>query len=223
MWWMSVALAAPVERIGLVPGCPTEETGHLSGCLLGKIGWAYAQWEDGVVDGFIASGGAVYTPHAEAVGIAMALEQMGVPPERIWLDLDALHTDENAYNGWLIAQALGAELVAVSSRSQSRGVCRFVRSWGGDCDARGLSFSRVKRVMEVHKPSLRELVVPETPEWRSIEQVEADRALEMGWERPGSGCLYTADTLRRLVGKTRIPYEPDAVAEAPNWAEWSGR
>src|SRR5438128_443276 len=99
----------PAERFDVivVPGCPTEGEGRLGRCLIGRAAWAATLWERGQAARFITSGGAVHSPYVEAEALAEAMTALGVPAERIWLERQALHTDENMYFSLLLARALG--------------------------------------------------------------------------------------------------------------------
>lgn len=205
--------------LALVPGCPVQEDGLLGPCLGGKVAWAFSLWEDGLVDGFITSGGAVYSPYNEAVAAAEGLIALGVPPDRIWLDPLALHTDENAYNAMLIAEALGQDLIVASTGSQARGICAYVRSWGRECETAPLQYSRIGEVMAGPGIALAGVDPPVDPDFIPLEEREAARTAETGWERPGSVGLYLLDGLRSTAGKPRTPYQGEGVGRVVCYAD----
>src|SRR6478736_10236582 len=94
---------APFDAV-VVPGCPSELDGSLSRCQMARAVWAARLWERGWARNFITSGSAVYTPFVEAEALAAALVALGVPPDRIWLEPNALHTDENMVYSLQIAR-----------------------------------------------------------------------------------------------------------------------
>ena len=59
---------------------------------------------------------------------------LGVPPSRIVLERDALHSDENVYYSLLIANKLGFERLAVASNGPiASGLCGMMVQWGHPC------------------------------------------------------------------------------------------
>ncbi|MCA9570469.1 MAG: hypothetical protein KC656_21650 [Myxococcales bacterium] len=63
-----------------------------------------------------------------------AMVAMGVPAERIHLETQALHSDENVAFSLRIADALGYGVVGVASDAgHSSGLCWMARRWGHDC------------------------------------------------------------------------------------------
>lgn len=211
---LSVAAAS---RLALLPGCPVESDEDLGSCMIGKSAWAYSLYKDGLVDGFITSGGAVHTPYNEAVAGAMALEAMGADPADIWLDPMALHSDENAWNGMLIAEKLGATLVVASSRGQAAGICAYVRAWERPCEEAPMSFRRVGEIMDGEGQALLTLRVPQVESFRTIEDQELERFEETGFLRPPSSRLYVQDSFRNMMGNPRTPYNGAGIGEVVHW------
>jgi hypothetical protein len=203
--------AAFAGKLALVPGCPVQEDGLLGPCLGGKVAWAFSLYEDGLVEGFITSGNAVYSPYNEAYAAAMGLQALGVPPEKIWLDPLALHTDENAYNAMLIADSLGHELVVAATKSQAMGICAYVRSWDHACEEAPINYGRVGEVMAGDGIVLAAVDPPVDPEFISLDEREAARFEETGWVRPGSVKLYVLDGIRSTTGEPRVPYAGEGV------------
>src|SRR6185369_1401839 len=95
----------PPYDVVIIPGCPSEADGALSLCQLSRALWGALLWERGDTRAFITSGAAVHSPYVEAEALAAALAALGVPAEHIYLEPNALHTDENMYNSLQIARA----------------------------------------------------------------------------------------------------------------------
>ncbi len=91
----------------MLPGCPAHAYGTVSECQSRRARWAAELSHAGSVDNFVTSGAAVYTPHVEAEALALAMVHLGVPADRIVLETQARHTDENAaYRQRIIEKAL---------------------------------------------------------------------------------------------------------------------
>jgi uncharacterized SAM-binding protein YcdF (DUF218 family) len=211
MWYAAVAFAvggcsiaryeqrgAPPEAfdVVVVPGCPAEEGGLLSRCQKGRALWAATIWERGWARAFITSGAAVHSPYVEAEALAAAMVALGVPADRIWIEPDALHTDENMYDSLRIAQAIGARTIAVaSSRGHAGFGCAMMEAFG------------------------QPWVTPWAPPI-ALERAAARAARRS--PRPPSFLLYPALAWMRLSGE---PYRPPAPPTPPlvTFAELSRR
>ncbi len=136
---------APFDVV-VVPGCPGRSDGGLSPCQARRAVWAAVLWEQGLASHIMTSGAAVHSPYVEAEGLAAGIAAMGVPPERIYLEPDALHTDENMYDSLRIARALGFRRLAVASEGmQAGGGCRMIRDFGQECTSLSMEHCLVAR------------------------------------------------------------------------------
>jgi hypothetical protein len=132
---LRTAPTQPFDAV-IVPGCPSEDDGSLSLCQVERVVWAALVWERGYTRTFIVSGAAVHSPYVEAEALAAGMAALGVPPEIIYLEPNALHTDENMYDSMQIARALGFRSIAVaSSRGHATTGCRMLLDWRQPCSA----------------------------------------------------------------------------------------
>src|SRR5262245_51352872 len=119
------APARPFDVV-VIPGCPTEDDGTPSRCQLARALWGAELW----TRAFITSGAAVHTPWVEAETIAALMAAAGVPADRIFVETNALHTDENMFYSLHLARRLGFARVAVASnRAHARGGCMMMVDW----------------------------------------------------------------------------------------------
>jgi hypothetical protein len=214
---MRGAPPAPFDAV-VVPGCPTEADGSLSRCQMARAVWAARMWERGWAKNFITSGSAVYTPFVEAEALAVALVSLGVPADRIWLEPNALHTDENMVYSLQIARALGWRRLAVASNAAGLD-CLMMEDWGGDCRAFELDLAWVKARHEALGRPLERVRAPRAAQF--VPKAERERALaaSSGRHRPPSYVLYLGLAFLRSNGEHWIP--PGLPARAPllNWAQ----
>jgi hypothetical protein len=200
----------------IVPGCPTEVDGSLSVCLRPRVLWAVHLYEAGVTDAFITSGAATYNRYVEAEAIAAGMAAGGVPADRIWLEENARHTDENMYNSWIIASHFGWDNLAVASHSgHASGACGFLESWGQPCLMSGIQHEitdemaadpRYAAVLAVRVPAITD------EHWLPVFDWEEQRQASGGPARPSSMLLYTWAPVMRLFGR---PWTPPAPPETP--------
>lgn len=195
----------------IVPGCPTLEDGSLSLCLKRRALWATQLWERGLTRNFITSGAAVYMPHIEAEALAAAMTRLGVPADRIWLEQNARHTDENMYFSMRIARFLRWPVVAVATDdAQVSGACAFLESWQQPCLRAPLDRSLVEALLV--RPEYREALafrMPPQPEpWLPLAQVERPRVGGRATQRPSSLVLYLVAPLMTLLGDPWTPALP---------------
>jgi hypothetical protein len=209
----------PFDAI-IVPGCPCAEGGALTRAQARRAMWAAILWERGYTRYFITSGAAVHSPYVEAEALAAAMTALGVPAERIYLEPDALHTDENIYNALRIARVKGwARLAVASDRGQAVGACQMLESWHPQCGAFSMDYELVDRrlllapqVQAIRATAIGSGFVP-------LPQREAERARLAGRPpRPRSSVLYPLMLLRK--GFSQPPWEPFAPADTPlvGWA-----
>src|SRR3954467_14171611 len=88
-WGAVLDRRAPFDVV-IVPGCPSLDDGAMSPCQMSRAVWASILWKRGVASSFITSGSAVHSPYVEAEALAAGMVALGVPPERIWLEPNAL-------------------------------------------------------------------------------------------------------------------------------------
>ena len=208
----------------IVPGCPTEEGGGLSRCQMGRVAWAAILWERGQVANFISSGGAVHSRYVEAETMAAGMAALGVPPEHIWLDADALHTDENMYNGMRIAHALGLRTIGVAStKAHANGGCGMLVDWQQPCTSLVMEGDAVEARIARAGDALSRIRSRRVPdgEWIPLAVRERRRAKEAGRQvRPPSFLLYPFFIVMRAIG-IADQWVPHAPATPPkiSWAD----
>jgi hypothetical protein len=205
----------------VIPGCPTTADGHLTRCQVLRAVFGAELWKKGWTRNLITSGGAAHTPYVEAEALALALAALGVPPEHIWLEPSALHTDENMWASWQVARALGFQRIAVASnREQAIWGCRMMMDFGGRCHAFGANLAELRPRLEADGPRLLAMTAPRVGEdpWIPLRARERARARETGIERPPSFILYPYIGFLRLNGDAWIPYAPP-IAPKVNWAD----
>jgi hypothetical protein len=202
----------------IVPGCPSEADGSLSRCQMSRAVWAAILWRRGVATAFIASGAAVHTPYVEAEALAQAMATLGVPPQRIWLEPNALHTDENMYYSLQIARALGLRSLGVASqKGHAAWACQMLVDWGQRCAALSVDMEAV--LAEDARARLEPLRGTAARDWRPLGERERALAERSGRRRPPSFLLYPYIGYLRLNGERWIPYAPSR----PPLVTWSER
>jgi hypothetical protein len=201
----------------IIPGCPTQDDGSLSRCQMSRAAWAAILWQRGVAAHFIASGAAVHSRYVEAEAIAAGMTALGVPPDRILIEPNALHTDENMYFSLRIAQARGFRSLAVASqKGQAAWGCQMLVDWGQPCGALSVDLDVVKALDPLAR--LRAVRVPPDPAYLPLSERERTRAQQRGRRRPPSFLLYPYLGLLRLKGERWVPFSPpDSVIDT--WAD----
>jgi len=191
----------------IVPGCPSEADGTLSLCQMSRAAWASILWQRGVAGAFIASGAAVHSRYVEAEALAQAMAALGVPAERIWIEPNALHTDENMYYSLQIARALGFHSLAVASqRGHAAWGCHMLDDWGQPCRALSVDLEAVAAMGA--RARLATLRARPASHWRPLSAREQALAERSGRRRPPSFLLYPYIGYLRLNGERWIPYAP---------------
>lgn len=149
-------------------------------------------WRNGEVKDFIVSGGAVHSPFVEAIAIAQAMVVLGVPPERIVLEVNAFHTDENMYFSLQLARTLHAQRLAVASNEgHAAWGCQMLSDWGSEsCAALPLDIAALEAFMPPYLEALRALRTPQVRAWLEMEPREDTRESHTGQGRPPSYLLY---------------------------------
>ncbi len=200
----------------VLPGCPSEENGSPSRCQMGRAGHGALLWREGWTKNFIVSGSDVHTPYVEAEAIAQAMTVLGVPPERILLERDALHSDENVYYPVLLAKRLGLNRLAVATNGPVAGwMCSFMEKFGHDCFFIKMDTDALEKFLPAYEPTLRALRARKTENWEPLSDRESRIAEINGYGRPPSWFLYP---FYGWIGASHKPIAP-AHPEAQTWSE----
>jgi hypothetical protein len=203
----------------VVPGCPSRDDGTPSRCQLGRAGQAALLWRDGWTRNFIVSGSDVHTPYVEAEAIAQAMTVLGVPPERIVLERDALHSDENVYYATLIAKKRGYARIAVASNGAFASLlCKMMVVWDYPCAAIQMDTDALKKFLPPYEARLRALRTTRSDPWEKLGPREDRIANANGYGRPPSFVLYPLYRWLAHSHRPIAPEHPDAVT----WAERIG-
>lgn len=198
--------ATPFDAV-IVPGCPSEADGSPSFCQLGRAGQAALLWRRGWTTHFIVSGSAVHSPYVEAEAIAQAMTVLGVPPERIVLERDALHSDENVYYSMRIAEQLGLDKLAIASNEpMGSWMCGLMTSWGHACSSIDMDVPALRAFMPPFESRLHALRAPRVVNWEPLDEREARIAKITGHRRPPSYLYYP---LYRWLGRKPVAPEHD--------------
>jgi uncharacterized SAM-binding protein YcdF (DUF218 family) len=202
----------------IVPGCPNEDDGSLSLCQMSRAVWASLLWQRGVTGAFITSGGAVHSRYVEAEALAEAMTALGVPAERIWIEPNALHTDENMYFSLQIARALGWRSLAVASqKGHAAWSCLMLEDWGQSCGAFSVDMDAVRAAGAREK--LAHIRSALARDYVPLSERERSLAARSGRRRPPSYLLYPFLGWLRLNGERWVPYAP----ERPTLSTWAER
>ena len=107
---------APFDAI-IVPGIPYDTVLTGNGAILFKsrMLWSKDLYQSGITKNIIYSGAAVHTPYHEGEVMKMIAESLGIPAANIFVEGDALHSDENVIYGLKLALKLGFKNVAVAT------------------------------------------------------------------------------------------------------------
>ena len=99
----------------IILGCPSNSDGSASTCQTARVDIGRALDLAGYGRVYIVSGAAAHNRYVEAESLRAILRLRGVPDERILVEPQALHTDENLYYSTLIMEAHGFESALVVS------------------------------------------------------------------------------------------------------------
>jgi hypothetical protein len=202
----------------IVPGCPSEDDGSLTRCQMARALFAAKLWDEGGARHFIVSGAAVHSPYVEAEALAAAMAAAGVPPERIYLEPNALHTDENMFYSLQIARALGFRTLAVVGDGAAWD-CRMLLDWGQrDCGAFAIDRDWVRARHRQLGARLDGVRTRHVDGWIPLLERERRIAASTGRHRPPSYMLYLSLGLMRLNGERWVPPGTPARAPTITWA-----
>ena len=141
---------------------------------------------------------------------------LGVPPERIVLEPDALHSDENIYYSLLVARKKGFTRLAVaSSGSVASLLCSMMVHWGHDCSAIKMDVDALARLLPRYDEAIHFLRAPRSKSWERLADREARIARTTGHGRPASFLFYA---LYRWLAASHRPIAPPHV-EVITWEE----
>lgn len=216
-------LARPFDVL-VVPGCPSNEDGTVSLCQKARALAAADLWQRGQVARVIVSGAAVHNRYVEAEAMAIVMAAAGVPADRIYLEREALHTDENMYLSLRIARALGARTLAVvSSLGHAAWSCEMMASWGQACGAYGVDLEAVKARDRALGAALEGLRTKAESPWLPLDERERRRAREVGRvRRPPSALLYPMLAIMRTNDEAWTPPVPTGATALVTWAAIEG-
>jgi hypothetical protein len=202
----------------IIPGCPSEEDGSMSPCQMSRAVWASILWHRGWARAFITSGAAVHSRYVEAEALAAGMAALGVPAERIWLEPNALHTDENMYFSLQIARALGFHTVAVASqKGHAAWSCRMLEDWGQPgCGAFSVDMEAIRAADA--RARLSGVRTTAAMPWMPLAEREHALAARTGRHRPPSYLLYPFLGWLRINGERWIPQGPTRPT-LTTWAE----
>jgi uncharacterized SAM-binding protein YcdF (DUF218 family) len=221
---VSCAGARPLEHgasvialdVVVVPGCPNLDDGHLSRCQEERIVSAAFLWEQGRARNFIVSGAAVHTPYEEARSLAEGMALLGVPPERIMLDSEALHTDENMFNALLIARAMRWRTMGVASQSGHATMgCKMLAAWGQPCQPLPTDRAQAIARHEALGAPLDRMIAQQALDWLPLDERERARAERSGGRvRRASFLHYMWLMWLGANGETWTPALPESITLA---------
>lgn len=197
----------------IIPGCPGAEDGALSTCQARRAAWGALLYQRGYTRHFITSGAAVHSPFVEAEALAAALHALGVPADRIYLEPQALHTDENMYNAMRLARRLHWRRLAVASdRGHALGGCEMLASWSQPCHVLSIDNGALRPFLDAQRQRLLAVRAARTSPFVPLAERERELRRRTGRARPPSALLYPFMGLLTLLGR---PWVPRAPADVP--------
>jgi uncharacterized SAM-binding protein YcdF (DUF218 family) len=105
---------APYDVI-IVPGMGFDTATQQTSGFNTRIVWAKTLYDRGVAKNIIFSGAACSSPYVEGTVMKMIAEKIGVPSQHIFSEIQAEHSKENVYFGWLMARKLGFKKIALAT------------------------------------------------------------------------------------------------------------
>jgi hypothetical protein len=204
--------APPFDAV-IIPGCPSAADGALSTCQMRRAAWGALLYQRGYARHFITSGAAVHSPYVEAEALAAALHALGVPEARIYLEPQALHTDENMYNAMRLARRLHWRRLAVASdRGHALGGCEMLASWSQPCHVLSIDNDDLRPFLSAQRQRLLGVRTARVSPFIPLAERERELHRRTGRARPPSALLYPFMGLMTLLGR---PWIPRAPAEVP--------
>ncbi|MEZ4318713.1 MAG: YdcF family protein [Myxococcota bacterium] len=194
----------------VIPGCPNRPDGSLSGCQWQRAIWGAQLWEDGVTEAFITSGGAVQNRWIESESIKAGMVALGVPADRIHLETQALHTDENTGYAVRIAGELGFGHIGMASHGgQARGMRAMAKGWGVEhVEVLPMDLPRVVSRIQDGLPEVEVEPVP-ADEWMPLKEREKEIARRLDERRrPPSWWVYSMGAMFGKMKRDGLPEPP---------------
>jgi uncharacterized SAM-binding protein YcdF (DUF218 family) len=105
--------AGPYDAL-IVPGFP-DSNGRWNRVIKARVYWSRVLFDKGIARHIIYSGAAVQTPYVEGELMSLYARAIGVPAAAVFTETNALHSCENLYYSYRLAQQLGFTKVAVVS------------------------------------------------------------------------------------------------------------
>ncbi|RYY22926.1 MAG: YdcF family protein, partial [Chitinophagaceae bacterium] len=96
------------------PGVPFENNSW-SRVMKGRVYWAKHLYDKGIAKNIIFSGGAVYSPYAEAEIMALYATELGIPKTNVFAETRAEHSTENLFYSYKMARKMGFKTIALAS------------------------------------------------------------------------------------------------------------
>jgi uncharacterized SAM-binding protein YcdF (DUF218 family) len=103
----------PYDAI-IVPGVPLRN-GTWDSIMKARVLWSVYLYKNGLASNIIYSGNAVYSPYIEAKVMALYAIALGIPAEHIFLEPQALHSTENIYFSYKVAQVQRFKTIALAT------------------------------------------------------------------------------------------------------------
>lgn len=103
----------PYDAI-VIPGLPYDSP-EVNKLYKARMLWANNLYQKGIARHIILSGSAVHTPYVEALTMKTMCDSMGIPPQKTFIETQALHSTENIDYSLQLAQKYGFTKVAVAT------------------------------------------------------------------------------------------------------------
>jgi len=104
---------APFDVI-IVPGIPYLN-GRPNYMLNVRMHWALTLYNRGLAHNIIFSGGAVHSPYVEGKAMQIIADSLGLPPDHLFCETKAEHSNQNILLGWQLARQLGFKKIALAT------------------------------------------------------------------------------------------------------------
>lgn len=106
-------LQAPFDVI-IVPGIPYT-SGKPNYMLNVRMHWAQTLYNRGLARNIIFSGDAVHSPYIESRAMQIIADSLGLPPNHLFCETKAEHSNQNVLLGWQLARQLGFKKIALAT------------------------------------------------------------------------------------------------------------